>query len=447
MRRGTIGVILVVLMFITSDKELASQSHFMTLSSPDKLFGLSKLWQETNFLASASNNPDRVDADSLFKAYIPLVIRSANDYEYYKLLQRYSARFQEYHTRVEMPPALTDSLISIPIEIQEIRRRFYVINIDKKYADKMPVGSEIIRINGSDIRMYLETEVLPYISGSTLQGRMNEALHQITEGWIDTRLIIQYLTPDGREQNELFTRTWLNHNDRVNTTGSIRESVNLEWINREMALITINRFDQEALTLFLKTQQISKAKSIIIDLRNNNSEDVSIAIGIAIQLIEDSIIILPGFVVPEILIPFTRLNGDKILNFGKRDHPLSTERISIPDTLYLAKGSEEVPEVILLTGAGTGNAAEHFLMLIKQGNSRATIIGEPTAGNTGASVTFKLPGNGNGSVWARKDFYRLPTIPMTFITPDQMVTPDVKSLLNGEDPVLNRALKLAGKQP
>jgi len=67
------------------------------LSDAEKIFGLSKCWSEVkyNFVYF-----DRLtfDWDSLYQATIPVVLATANDFEYYRELQRFVATLRDGHT-------------------------------------------------------------------------------------------------------------------------------------------------------------------------------------------------------------------------------------------------------------------------------------------------------------------------------------------------------------
>src|SRR6056297_1948624 len=69
------------------------------ISNEEKLYWLSQIWSEVkyNFV-----NIDQLtfDLDSLYKTLIPEVLASANDYEYYQILKKFTASLKDGHTQV-----------------------------------------------------------------------------------------------------------------------------------------------------------------------------------------------------------------------------------------------------------------------------------------------------------------------------------------------------------
>src|SRR5688572_20583896 len=71
-----------------------------TLSPADKVFGLSKFWQEVNYNFVYLNKINRSSWDSTYKALIPQVQATKNDYEYYRLLEKFCALLKDGHTEI-----------------------------------------------------------------------------------------------------------------------------------------------------------------------------------------------------------------------------------------------------------------------------------------------------------------------------------------------------------
>ncbi len=421
-----------------------SQQYPMELSTTDKLFGLSKVWQELENQSVSVYRNEGPDSDSLYRAYIPLVLNSANDYEYYRLLQRFLASFNDPFTRVEMPHKFTDSILSPPLEIQEARGRYFVSNADKKLAGRIPPGSEIHRFNGYDISVYLENEVIPYISAGTPQQRKALALEALTSGWMNTQFLLSFTTPEGKNSNEVVERLpgskiqW----SFPRSTFSSTDPLTLDWIERDIALITLNRLDETTLISFPDIQQLVRARVLLLDLRScRQGEHLISSARLALRFLEQSWVVLPGFGTRNQPCVIQGKGVDQ--SFGKpTGGPLFS--YTLPDTLFGDSSTVKYSmPLIVITGATTANNAEHFLAMLLQQPGRAKLIGETTAGSTGASVKTVLPGGGWVHIGARFDFY--PGADTWFeqgITPDIIVVPDIKSLLNGEDMVLKRAIQL-----
>ena len=81
-------VILVPLIFLTN---LTFGQIPNKISKEEKIFGLSKFWQEVNYNFIYLSKVDKVEWNRLYLKYIGEVQETKTDYEYYRLLQKFSA--------------------------------------------------------------------------------------------------------------------------------------------------------------------------------------------------------------------------------------------------------------------------------------------------------------------------------------------------------------------
>lgn len=79
---------------------LASLAQSNKLTKADKIYGLSKFWQEVNYNFVYINKIDRVKWDSTYKALINTIPETPNDYEYYREMQRFCAMLKDGHTNI-----------------------------------------------------------------------------------------------------------------------------------------------------------------------------------------------------------------------------------------------------------------------------------------------------------------------------------------------------------
>ena len=80
-----------------------------TLSNEEKLYGLSKFWQEVNYNFAFFDQVPDLDWDEAYREFIPKVLATKNDFEYYRTLQRFCALLKDGHTNVYIPRRI-DSL-------------------------------------------------------------------------------------------------------------------------------------------------------------------------------------------------------------------------------------------------------------------------------------------------------------------------------------------------
>ena len=108
-----------------------------TLSNEEKVFGLSKFWQEVNYSFIYFNKINQTEWNELYKEYIGKVQKTKNDYDYYRLLQKFCAYLKDGHTNVYFPKEIQDSIFNTNFG----EYRLFLKNIDSKAI--------IIRVNDS----------------------------------------------------------------------------------------------------------------------------------------------------------------------------------------------------------------------------------------------------------------------------------------------------------
>ena len=94
------------------------------ITNTEKVYWLGQIWSEIkyNFV-----NIDRIkfDLDSLYKSYIPLVIITKNDYEYYKILKKFTANMHDGHTQVW--GNFSSYLDYAPIAFKDFNKKVYAV--------------------------------------------------------------------------------------------------------------------------------------------------------------------------------------------------------------------------------------------------------------------------------------------------------------------------------
>ena len=77
---------------------LQSQPLPNTLTPDQKAYELSLIWREMAYNFDNMDHCAEVDADSLYRAFVPVVRATEDDYAYSKAIMRYLASFQNSHT-------------------------------------------------------------------------------------------------------------------------------------------------------------------------------------------------------------------------------------------------------------------------------------------------------------------------------------------------------------
>ncbi|MGD9994956.1 MAG: S41 family peptidase [Salinivirgaceae bacterium] len=420
------------------------------ITDEEKLYWLSQIWSEIkyNFV-----NIDQLtfDLDSLYKTLIPEVVSSANDYEYYQILSKFTASLKDGHTQVSDRGQFYSFMDYIPLSLQDFNEKIYITHVRKNAnLDSTWIGAELIEIEDTPTVDYLEKNVFPYISASTKQHLWMQSVYKIQSGFKDILFKGTIKKVDGTiekielKRNGEATRTQQDEYWGVVRNYS-RNIVDLEWTDDTIAIINFNRFSPEdkAIKEFDKlVKQIDKAKGVIIDLRKNGGGSTEVAWHLQKHLTKENSFLNYAWET-RISDGVRKANGNwkeeykdyylnKALRFEK------PEVVNVPDSIKRIK----CPTIILI-GRFTFSAAEDFLVNIYEVPNRPKLIGEETGGSTGSPLVVSgLPGDGYARICTRRICY--PISEKRFVNsgviPDIEVKQTIADYLNEKDVVLERAI-------
>lgn len=428
-----------------------------TLSKSEKVYGLSKFWQEVNYNFVYL---DQVDRDIWTKNYITLideVQETENDYEYYRLLQKFCATLKDGHTNIFMPDNIYNLLYNsnfgeYRLFVENFGGKVIITNVNLSKKDELPIGTEIVKVNGMDTKVYLEKEVLPYISSSTEHVLMDYAVSLMFESFEGTSYDLLLRTPSGEEMKLSLTHA-LTEEEEIHPDFKERELLELTWPEEGTAYLALNSFsDTEINEKFLEVlPELSQAKKLIIDLRYNGGGDSSIGFDIFKYLTGDNLL-FGSKQFSRLHIPTYKAWGrwteesDTINNNDAKQSYLSFrdeyyhEFPYEADTIKAVDNRVVVPTAILI-GHSTASSAEDFLIYADNQRHMVT-IGEPTFGSTGQPMFFELPGGGFARICTKKDTYPDGRPFVGFgVKPDIKVEKTYQDYLSDRDRGLEEALK------
>jgi len=420
------------------------------ITNEEKLYWLSQIWAEVkyNFV-----NMDQINfnIDSLYRSFIPQVLSTKNDYQYYHLLAKFTASFKDGHTDISDNGQFQFYKDFIPLSFDNFDEKIYITYVRKNAGlDSTWVGAELIEIDGMPTLDYLNKSVFPYISASTKQSLWMSAVNRIQGGLKDEAFTGTIRKKDGiieKIQVKINGRETQTPNDEYwGRIGSYSSNfIDLSWTNDSIAIVAINRFypEQELINLIDETaKKIVSAKGVIIDLRQNGGGSTVVANHLQKYLTKGNSFLNYAWET-RINDGVHKANGnwkeeykDFFLNKAVRFE--KPEVVAVSDTVKRIK----CPTVILI-GRYTFSAAEDFLVNIYEVPNRPKLIGEATGGSTGSPLVVNgLPGGGYARVCTRRICY--PISGKRFvnqgITPDIEVKPTIDDYLNNKDVVLQRAI-------
>lgn len=441
-----------------------------TISPADKVFGLSKFWQEVNYNFVYLNRINRSSWDSAYKALIPQVQASRNDYEYYRLLQKFCALLRDGHTEIISPPIkgvnyMYNTFGDDLIVLKRVDKKVIIKRTWKRTLEKFPLGSEIIGVNGLPVEQFIKDSVAPYISSSTDFVRDDIATGMLLKGFPGSSFNITIKKPTGEQASYLLTHAKVKDSVFYPKIGVYpdeqkRDFLEFKTFDNNIAYIALNSFFVESRidSLFEKLlPSLDKSRGIIIDLRYNGGGDDGVAFNILKHFIQDSVLVGSASTT-RILDPFQKAIGryievaDTTGKPDKRDAWLLYNGYPVfkQPGVWRSPIEKEIKKitvpVVLLTGINTESAAEDFV--IAADNQKHIIkIGEPTNGSTGMPYRFDLPGGGYARICVKKDMYPDGREFVGIgIQPDIKVVPTVKDYLEIKDVALEAALQYFRKQ-
>ncbi|MEX0275468.1 MAG: S41 family peptidase [Flavobacteriaceae bacterium] len=439
-----------------------------TLSNSDKVYGLSKFWQEVNYNFVYLDKVDREKWESDYKQLIAEVQETSNDYEYYRLLQRFCASLKDGHTNVYFPESL-DSLIyntwfgKYRLFLKNIDGKAIVVRTNLSKKEEIPIGTEILEVNGIPTKEYAETYVKPYIASSTDYILENNSIAWLLQSPKGTSYDVRFKKPNGDVFDLQLTHSEVTEKE-VYPPFEDRDLLDFKWLDDKIAYMSLNSFSQLKIdSLFLeKLPELRNAKKLIVDLRNNGGGSTGIGTYILQYLTHDKE--LRGSVSQSRLhIPSFKawgkwtqakdtINGSEETREWNKQALLSYQDNyyhkfpHYPAEIDLGRKERVVVPTALLIGNNTASAAEDFL--IAADNQEHMIkIGEPTYGSTGQPLVFDLPGGGSARVCTKKDTYPDGReFVGVGIQPDMEVKKTLADYLNHKDPVLEKAVAYLKQQ-
>lgn len=446
--------LLCLLLFATLPISVRSQSEVKSINTlEDKIYGLSLIWSEVkyNFV-----NIDRLnfDLDSLYRETMKRVIDTKDDIAYYKELDRFLNCLNDAHTNLfDYPDSGYEETDYPNYGTSRIGDKYYFMKYKKDcpYSDPSLLGAEIIEIEGMPTEQYVERYVLPYITGSTLYYKLGQAGIILLNGKINTYINGKAKCPDGsikqfsiirngeaiRKDNDI----WLPE-EKASTDS--RNAVTLTW-KGNIAILKIKRFIPMSvcneIDYAMNEINQQKCKGLIIDLRGNGGGITDVAWHLQMYL-------TPGDTIRSFGAQ-TRINsgyGRAQGNYRKEyeDYYLyKAYKIEQPETITKKEGIKYVKcPVAILIDNNSFSACEDFLINIYEVPGRPILIGEETAGSSGAPLVIELPHEALARICTIRPLFPYSLKPFTGkgIVPDITVMPTLQDVLECKDIVLEKAI-------
>ncbi len=434
------------------------------LTPADKVYGLSKFWQEVNYNFVYLNKVDREQWESEYKKLITEVQETENDYEYYRLLQKFCAFLKDGHTNIYFPQEiydkLNDNFEAHKFQLNGIQGKAVITGINKSKKEELPLGTEVTKVNGMPTQDYLDHYVIPFISSSTDYVLQELAVKNMFEGPIGTNYKVEFKLPDNSIKTLDFRISENKLEEEMYPPVVKKELLEFKWITRDdVAYIALNSFDDATIIVLFKNTlpELYKAKKLIIDIRNNGGGNTNNGKEILKYLTNDTLLYGSRSQTRQHISTLKAWGNwtkdSDTLNDAEAKRTWLAFRDELvyafpygPDTVKLEQKRIIVPTAILIS-MNTASAAEDFL-IFADNQEHMIKIGGVTFGSTGQPLPFEMPGGGIARICTKKDTYPSGKEFVGLgILPNIEVEKTLKDYLENKDPVLEAALNYLGKEP
>ncbi|UYQ94932.1 S41 family peptidase [Chitinophaga horti] len=293
-------------------------------------------------------------------------------------------------------------------------------------AKGIKTGMEVLRVNNIPVKAYAARYIAPYQSASTEQDRQTRTYdYALLSGALHEPIQLQLRDATGKTSEHTIARV-----KSADRSARLRvPSFEYRMLPGNIAYVALNTFgnDSCAKAFAANYPEISKAKAIIFDVRNNGGGNTSVGWAILNYLANTPALVHTSY---------TRDYKPTHRAWNRKLQPSLNRSKLIPPDKTPYNG-----QVIVLTSARTFSAAEDFAAAFKT-MKRGLIIGEATGGSSGQPLFITLPGNGNARICTKRDMLGDGTeFVGVGIQPDKIVSATLKDLRNGVDTALQAAIK------
>lgn len=393
------------------------------LSDADKVAGLSELWAQAKFGFANFWHVPQLNWDQTFRDFIPKVLSTKSTKEYYRVLQSFYALLQDGHSNVYSPDEIEGRFGRIALRTRLVDGHILVTGSLSPTADMQGLhpGDEILTINGLPAIAWAERNVMPYVSSSSEQDRKTRTFdYQLFWAPFGTPFILGTENSVGKRETHTFLARHIIINGR---------QFEFRPLPGNVAYVALNSFegDTAAKEWDRNWPEIQKAKSLILDLRENGGGDDSIGFHILSTLLsKDS---------PGELSRSTRWIAT-YRAWGRAETPL---RFPV-DIIHADPARHFTGPVAMLISPRTFSAGEDMVVAFAQAR-RGVLVGEATGGSSGQPLMFKLPGGGMARICTKHDsFADGREFVGVGVIPDVPVHLTRSDIAEGRDRVLESAL-------
>ncbi len=412
----------------------ANSQNEKSLSIEEKIYGLSELWKEASYNFAFFDRVPNLNWDSCYSAFIPHVMETTTDWEYYRVLERFLVLLHDGHTRYFPPAQLrnkyygtaTKQIKTLLIENKVIISE--VLNDSLKRAGIMK-GMEILMIDNTDVHEYAKKYVAPYMSASTPQDMELQIYgYFLLSGSVTEPIIIKVLDFNGNTRTlTIHRQPWL-----LEVEVFQGNPMSFTILPNNIGYLKIHNFVESTDfrpifdSIYAK---IIKTEGLIIDVRDN--------FGGATQI-------------SEYVLKHLTNKKYKTVNWKSPRHIAAYKSWGAKNDWLEVEGEEIEPfkdktiytkPVNVIADESSFSGAEDFCVGFKTIN-RGKLIGRKTAGSSGSPLMFNLSVGGLALICTKHDRFPDGTEFLGYgIKPNIEVNSTIENIRKNNDEALKVAIK------
>ncbi|MDE6513907.1 MAG: hypothetical protein K2L05_06965, partial [Muribaculaceae bacterium] len=226
---------LLFILFLSANSPFAKADT----TTEDRVYILSTVWRNVRDNFAFPHHFEYANPDSLYKVFLPKVMNAESEYQFTKLMTEFLAKFGDGHTRffADTPTA------TVPIQFIGLDYKVYVKNIGKQFAKKIPVGSQLIRIDGIPVADFLESNVFPYVAAPNDDWKFRKSLDSFLNGVAGTEVGLEFVTPKNKVETLSFNRIDSHNMESYEWSTSIdRRAAYVEKLSGNIAYMRMSDF-------------------------------------------------------------------------------------------------------------------------------------------------------------------------------------------------------------
>lgn len=446
----------------------------MNLTDELKIYEVSRIWKEAayNFVFWDKVN---INWDEEYKKTLSAVLKTDNIYDYYRELARFVYLLNDGHSGILFPQEVRQSVeyySMLPIQIWKFGDDLTVLAVTEEFEDKIPIGSVIKKIDGTDVSEYVEKNIYPYIWHAHEEACGVDLISGIMFGRRGSKLRITFEKDNSLFDQELTredptTLVWSKKSAMGSFDYKLREisSSNVHKVQMtedDIAIIRMTSFEDGSMPdkIYADFDTLKKAKGYIVDVRGNSGGDSNNADKIAALFIDgdfksckgETQVYEPTYKAWSMFVEEYKTLTPEEAKEKYADDPEQYKAYCMGRNIFYKTENGEavhietpgrlIGPIVVLMNENTVSAAEDFVDVMKQ-YTDAVFVGGNTAGTSGQPLFIQLESGGVFRVCTRRclaqngeDIYN------KGFSPDIRVVPTYEEFTVGKDSVYEKGIEI-----